>query len=320
MPILAADIGGTSSRLRLVEGSETLDEKDYSSQDYPNLNSILEHFIEENSALEMQAACLAVAGPVRDGKARVTNLPWEVYESRISEDFSIPQVKIINDFEAIGYALAILQPDDFYELQVGSPESTGTRALIGAGTGLGVAIVTRCGDRWQVLPGEGGHVDFAPRTTEQQALLDYLLQQNSRVSVEMLLSGPGLERIYEFICTQNGLDPSSARRTAASISSTALMGRDPLAVKTLEIFVEIYGAQAGNLALTSLATGGVFIAGGIAPKILSVLKRGEFIERFSDKSPMSDLLRSMPVRVVLNTRSGLMGAVQLASELANTST
>lgn len=320
MPILAADIGGTSSRLRLVEGDKILDEKDYSSQDYPHLNSILEHFLKANSAVTVQTACLAVAGPVRDGKARVTNLPWEVYESRISEDFSIPQVRIINDFEAIGYALAILQPDDFYELQVGLPQSVGTRALIGAGTGLGVAIVTRCGKRWQVLPGEGGHIDFAPRTTEQQALLDYLLQQNSRVSVEMLLSGPGLERIYEFICMQNGLDPSSARRSAESVSSTALLGRDPLAVKALDIFVEIYGAQAGNLALTSLATGGVFIAGGIAPKILSVLKRGEFMEKFLDKPPMNELLRNMPVRVVLNTRSGLMGAAQLAAEIANTST
>ncbi|MDH3947610.1 MAG: glucokinase [Gammaproteobacteria bacterium] len=320
MPILAADIGGTSTRLRLVHGVETLDEKDYSSQDYPDLNSILEHFIKANSPVDLQTACLAIAGPVRDGKARVTNLPWQVHESRIREDFAIPQVRIINDFEAIGYALAILQPDDFYELQAGSPDSVGTRALIGAGTGLGVAIVTRCGERWQVLPGEGGHVDFAPRTTEQQALLDYLQEQNARVSVEMLLSGPGLERIYEFICTQNGLDPSSARRTAASISSTALLGRDPLAVKTLDMFVEIFGAQAGNLALTSLATGGVFIAGGIAPKILSVLKRGDFIEKFSDKPPMSELLRSMPVRVVLNTRSGLLGAVQVASELANTST
>ena len=318
MPILAADIGGTSTRLRLVHGAETLDEKDYPSQDYPDLNSILDNFIKANSPVDLQSACLAVAGPVRDGTARVTNLPWEVHESLISEDFTIPQVRIINDFEAIGYALAILPPDDFYELQAGSPDSVGTRALIGAGTGLGVAIVTRCGERWQVLPGEGGHVDFAPRTAEQQALLDYLQQQSARVSVEMLLSGPGLERIYEFICTQNGINPGSVRRTAASISSTALIGRDPLAVKTLDLFVEIYGAQAGNLALTSLATGGVFIAGGIAPKILSLLKRGRFIEMFSDKPPMSELLHSMPVRVVLNTRSGLLGAVQVASEMVTT--
>lgn len=318
MPILAADIGGTSTRLRLVHGAETLDEKDYSSQDYPDLNSILDNFIKANSPVDLQSACLAVAGPVRDGTARVTNLPWEVHESLISEDFTIPQVRIINDFEAIGYALAILSPDDFYELQAGSPDSVGTRALIGAGTGLGVAIVTRCGERWQVLPGEGGHVDFAPRTAEQQALLDYLQQQSARVSVEMLLSGPGLERIYEFICTQNGINPGSVRRTAASISSIALIGRDPLAVKTLDLFVEIYGAQAGNLALTSLATGGVFIAGGIAPKILSLLKRGRFIEMFSDKPPMSELLHSMPVRVVLNTRSGLLGAVQVASEMVTT--
>ena len=318
MPILAADIGGTSTRLRLVEGAEILDEKDYSSQDHPNLNSILENFIKAHAPLDLQAACLAVAGPVREGIARVTNLPWVVQDRLISEEFNIPRVHIINDFEAIGYALAILQPEDFYELQAGSPESIGTRALIGAGTGLGVAIVTRCGGRWQVLPGEGGHIDFAPRSREQQALVDNLLEQNDRVSVEMLLSGPGLERIYKFICTQNGLDTDSARRTAASISSTALMGRDPLAVKALELFVEIYAAQAGNLALTSLATGGVFLAGGIAPKILPVLKQGRFIEVFADKPPMSDLLQSMPVRVVLNTRSGLLGAAQLAAEMLNT--
>ncbi len=318
MPILAADIGGTSTRLRLVHGAETLDEKDYSSQNYPDLNSILDNFIKANSPIDLQSACLAVAGPVREGKARVTNLPWEVHENLISKDFAIPHVRIINDFEAIGYALAKLQPNDFYELQAGSPDSVGTRALIGAGTGLGVAIVTRCGERWQVLPGEGGHVDFAPRTAEQQALLNYLQQESARVSVEMLLSGPGLERIYEFFCTRNGIDPNSVRRTAASISSTALIGRDPLAVKTLDLFVEIYGAQAGNLALTSLASGGVFIAGGIAPKILTLLKRGRFIEMFSDKPPMSELLHSMPVRVVLNTRSGLLGAVQVASEMANT--
>ncbi len=317
MPILAADIGGTSTRMRLVDGAEIIDEKDYSSQDYPNLNTLLENFLQPNSSIELQAACFAVAGPVRKGKARVTNLPWEVDASRLSEEFAIPRVRLINDFEAIGYGLATLQPDDFYELQAGSPDSVGTRALIGAGTGLGVAIVTRCGERWQVLPGEGGHVDFPPRTVAQQALLDYLLQQHPRVSVEMLLSGPGLEHIYEFICTQNGLDPGSARRTAASISSTALMGRDPLAVKALELFVEIYGAQAGNLALTSLATGGVFIAGGIAPKILAILKQGRFIEMFSDKPPMRELLQTMPVRVVMNTRSGLLGAVQLAAEMSN---
>jgi len=188
--------------------------------------------------------------------------------------------------------------------------------LIGAGTGLGVAIVTRCGERWQVLPGEGGHVDFGPRNAMQQALLDYLLEQTARVSVEMLLSGPGLERIYEFICFQHDIDPDSARRSAASISSTAMMGMDPLAVKTLELFVEIYGAQAGNLALISLATGGVFIAGGIAPKILSLLDSERFLNAFCDKPPMQDLLRSIPIRVVLNTRCGLLGAVQVASDLA----
>lgn len=316
MPILAADIGGTSCRLLLKDGSETVAEQDFPSQNYPDLNTVLHTFLTTHAEVTPDAACLAVAGPVRHGRARVTNLPWIIHETEISEAFTIPRVRIINDFEAIGFGLANLEPSDFYQLQTGLPDATGTRALIGAGTGLGVAIITRCGRRWQVLPGEGGHVDFAPRDAVQQALLDYLLQQTARVSVEMLLSGPGLERIYEFICFQHDIDPDSARRSAASISSTALMGMDPLAVKSLELFVEIYGAQAGNLALISMATGGVFIAGGIAPKILSLLDSERFLKAFCDKPPMNELLQSMPIRVVLNTRCGLLGAVQVASDLA----
>ena len=316
MPILAADIGGTSTRLLLKDGTDTIAEQDFPSQNYPDLNTILESFLKAHAETKPVAACLAVAGPVRHGNARVTNLPWVVNEADINEAFAIPRVRIINDFESVGYGLANLEPSDFHQLQTGLPDATGTRALIGAGTGLGVAIVTRCGKRWQVLPGEGGHVDFAPRNAMQQALLDYLLEQTARVSVEMLLSGPGLERIYEFICFQHDIDPDSARRSAASISSTAMMGMDPLAVKTLELFVEIYGAQAGNLALISLATGGVFIAGGIAPKILSLLGSERFLNAFCDKPPMQDLLRSIPIRVVLNTRCGLLGAVQVASDLA----
>jgi glucokinase len=316
MPILAADIGGTSCRLLLRDGSETVAEQDFPSQNYPDLNTVLHTFLTTHAEVTPDAACLAVAGPVRHGRARVTNLPWIIHETEISEAFTIPRVRIINDFEAIGFGLANLEPSDFYQLQTGLPDATGTRALIGAGTGLGVAIITRCGRRWQVLPGEGGHVDFAPRDAVQRALLDYLLQQTARVSVEMLLSGPGLERIYEFICFQHDIDPDSARRSAASISSTALMGMDPLAVKGLELFVEIYGAQAGNLALISMATGGVFIAGGIAPKILSLLDSERFLKAFCDKPPMNELLQSMPIRVVLNTRCGLLGAVQVASDLA----
>ncbi|MDX1823652.1 MAG: glucokinase [Thiohalomonadales bacterium] len=316
MSQLAADIGGTSTRLLLMDGADTVAEQDYSSQNYSDFNAILAEFLKTHPDIAPDVACLAVAGPVRAGRARVTNLPWVIQETEISEAFTIPRVRIINDFEATGYGLAKLEPSDFHQLQTGLPEATGTRALIGAGTGLGVAIITRCGKRWQVLPGEGGHVDFAPRNTMQQALLDYLLEQTARVSVEMLLSGPGLERIYEFICFQHDIDPDSARRSAASISSTALMGMDPMAVKTLELFVEIYGAQAGNLALISLATGGVFIAGGIAPKILSLLDNERFINAFCDKPPMTELLQSIPIRVVLNTRCGLLGAAQVATDLA----
>ncbi len=318
MFLLAADIGGTSTRLLLTDGAETVAEHDFPSQNYPDFIAILSEFLKSHPDVTPEVACLAVAGPVRAGRARVTNLPWVIDDTEISEVFSIPRVRILNDFEATGYGLVRLEPGDFYQLQTGLPEATGTRALIGAGTGLGMAIITRCGKRWQVLPGEGGHVDFAPRNAMQQALLDYLLQQTARVSVEMLLSGPGLERIYEFVCFQHDIDPESARRSAASISSTALMGMDPMAVKTLELFIEIYGAQAGNLALLSLATGGVFVAGGIAPKILSLLDSERFIHAFCDKPPMTELLQSIPIRVVLNTRCGLLGAAQVAVDLAST--
>lgn len=320
--ILAGDIGGTNTSLLLCQlpDMEVLAEQHYSSQDYPDLYAILNEFLADYPDIMLEAACLAVAGPVRDGVAHVTNLPWKVSESDIEAVFEIPRVRIINDFEAVGYALPYLQTNELYTLQSGNPELTGTRVLIGAGTGLGVAILSYCQDHWQVLPGEGGHVDFAPRSEQEQALLTDLLKQHSRVSIEMLVSGPGLERIYQFVCASSkAVHPEHQCVSAAEISAAALAGKDECAMEAIDLFVRIYGAQAGNLALTTLARGGVYIAGGIAPKLLDKLNDGIFIDAFRDKHPMTDLLRSIPVKVILNPRAGLTGAAQVASSLLATS-
>jgi glucokinase len=320
--ILAADVGGTTTRLRLCRRSDlqVVAEQHYASPNYPDLQSILSRFLEGQSGFDLQAACVAVAGPVRHGQARVTNLPWIVTETELAEKLGTSRVSIVNDFEAIGHVLPYLPAEDFSSLQVGQPDPTGTRLIIGAGTGLGTAILTRCGTDWKVLPGEGGHMDFAPRGGQQQDLLNWLLQGYPRVSIEMLVSGPGLERIYAFLAGGGAQSKEKDWPDAAVISNRALAGEEKLAMAALDLFVSIYAAQAANLALVALSTGGVFLAGGIAPRLQSKLDDGSFITTFDDKPPMSDLLVKMPVNIILNSQAGLEGAARLARSLALAST
>lgn len=321
--ILAADVGGTTTRLRLCRLSDlqVVAEQHYASPHYPDLQSILSRFLKDQSGVDLQAVCVAVAGPVRHGQARVTNLPWVVTETELAEKLGTSRVSIVNDFEAIGHVLSHLPAEDFSSLQAGQPDPIGTRLIIGAGTGLGTAILTRCGTDWKVLPGEGGHMDFAPRGGQQQDLLNWLLQGYPRVSIEMLVSGPGLERIYAFLA---GRRPQSEEEQdwpdAAVISNRALAGEEKLAMAALDLFVSIYAAQAANLALAALSTGGVYLAGGIAPRLQSKLDDGSFITTFHDKPPMSDLLVKMPVNIILNSQAGLEGAARLARSLALAST
>lgn len=328
MRILAGDIGGTKTALQLAEiDGATLHpiaERRYESAQYPDLELIVEDFLVGEGAARNPpiTACFAVAGPVRGQRARVTNLPWNLDAELLQQRLGIANVMLINDFQGVGYGVAALEEDGLLVLQAGEPVPGGTRALLGAGTGLGQALLVWTGERYRVLGTEGGHVDFAPRDALELELLEHLLRSHHRVSYETLLSGRGLVRIFEFLRDSGRGAPDAELAAAlaegdpaAAIANFALGGRDPLAVQALQRFVEIYGAQAGNLALNCLPTGGLYIGGGIAPKILPALQDGRFMEAFRAKAPMAEVLASIPVSVVLDDRTGLYGAREVARQL-----
>ena len=321
MLILAGDVGGTKTSLILSNYTDskvqTLFQQSYPSKNYNDFFSIFEEFLLKDAQINtpLKAACIAIAGPVQNRTAIVTNLPWVVSEQKLKERFNINYVKLINDFQAVGYGLASLGKDDLETLQQGKPDIRGTKALIGAGTGLGEGIIVTDNGHTQILPSEGGRTDFAPRDEFDIELLKYLVRQKKRVACESILSGKGLIRICEFLRAHGlGKEPAELRKilkthdAAAEISTYGLEGKDHLAELALHHFTKIYGAIAGNLALTTLATGGVYIAGGIAPKIINKLKDGTFIDSFNDNPKMSTILKNIPVHVVLNDSIGLIGA------------
>lgn len=331
MKVLAADIGGTKTLLQITDWTEeppqVLLEQRYPSADYPRFDDLLQAFLAESgdAAGDLAGACFAVAGPTAEGKASATNLPWLLDAAHLQVEFRLPQVTLINDFRAIGYGIESLKPDDLAVLQSGEPKAKWLQAIIGAGTGLGQALRVwqDQGARYQVLPTEGGHADFAPQGEVQIELLRYLSRRLDHISYERLLSGAGLVTLYHFLKETSGIAEEPALRQAleegdpaAAISRFALEQRDPLAGQALDLFARIYGAQAGNLALTCLSRGGVFLAGGIAPKILAQLQAGGFVEAFLSKGRLSDLMREIPVKVILEPKVGLLGAAQLAAQLA----
>lgn len=323
MLALAGDIGGTKTLLQLVDVQDgeprTVSERSFSSQEYPDLTAIVREFLADTDHNPPDSACFAVAGPVRAQRADITYLPWRLDAAQLSQRLTIPRVELINDFQGIGYGIETLHDDDLLTLQAGHPEPRGTRAILGAGTGLGEGILAWQGERYLMIASEGGHSDFAPRNEKEIELLRYLLQKQQRVSYDDLLSGKGLVAILHFLqryhghtirhALQQAMDEGDA---AAAISRSALAGEDPLATEALEIFVGIYGAQAGNLALTCKATGGIYIAGGIAAKILDLMKSPGFIEAFGNKPPMRELLAEIPVYIVVNPKVGVQGAMKRA--------
>jgi len=325
MPILAGDIGGTKTLLQLKDGDEVLLERRFDSGAFDGFEALLEDFLSLAGRLAkggVTAACIGVAGPVQGRRARVTNLPWRLDADALQARFGIPRLRLINDFQAVGLGLDTLGDDDLYVLQRGEARAGAPRALIGAGTGLGEGILVWRGDRYEVLASEGGHVDFAPTDERQRRLLDWLSARQSRVSYENIVSGPGLETLYRFHAAHfpgrasaSLLSALEAGEGASAISRAAAQG-DPLAEQTLDMFVKIYGAQAGNLALTCLAAGGVYIAGGIAPRMVERLAGGAFMAAFRDKGGMGELLARYPVYVVMNSRVGLQGAAEMAARLS----
>ncbi|NOX75852.1 MAG: glucokinase [Gammaproteobacteria bacterium] len=345
MPLLAADIGGTKTWLQITERrtKETqgtmavLYQQRYVSGRYGNFDTLLAEFLRAAAQAGVPAptvACIGVAGPVgttgpQHQRARVTNLPWVLDSHVLAEKFSFTQCRLINDFQAAGYGIDTLGSEDILVLQEGQARARGARVVIGAGTGLGQALLVWTpdghGGYYDVLPSEGGHGDFAPAGPQQRELLMFLARSQPRVCVEDVLSGRGLVNVYRFLAQQWPERVSVAIATAletddapAAISAAALSpesAQDTLASEALDLFIAIYGAQAGNLALTCLATGGVYITGGIAPRIESRLRQGGFIDAFRDKGPMSALVEGFSVSVVLNPQVGLQGAALAATRL-----
>ena len=294
----------------------------YDSASFASLEQVVAGFLSDFPSLSLAAACFGVAGPVQGGRANITNLPWQIDEASIAAEFRIPQVRLINDFQAVAYGIEALDSQDLVTLQAGVPQACGVRAVIGAGTGLGEGFMVWQGGYYEAFPSEGSHADFAPVDALQIELLSYLAMRYGHVSYERLVSGPGLVDIFEFMCTSRGQQVTAELQSAikagdpaAAISDFAVGGKDDLAVSALALFARIYGAEAGNLALKVLARGGVYIAGGIAPQIMGKLEDGEFLRAFADKGRFAGLLGDIPVHVVLNPKVGLMGAARVAERL-----
>lgn len=315
--LLGADIGGTHSRFALAPQTEGSRQRIvrrgvFPSRSSGSLEGLLHQFLSGSAAATIAAAAIAVAGPVHAGRAVLTNLPWEVDAAKLERQLSAP-VALLNDFSAVAFGLSELDADDLLTLQAGTPVHRAPRLLVGAGTGLGVAQLIHDGTAYRPLPSEGGHTDFAPQGTLQMELLRHLAQRHGHVSWERVVSGLGIEAIYEFLCERAGrID----QRDAAEIGAAALAGSDPISIQTIDLFVAAYGAFAGNLALTLLPRGGVYVAGGVAPRILPKLTEGTFMEAFADKGRFRELMAELPVCVVRNDDCGLLGALAAARELA----
>ena len=340
--ILAGDVGGTKTNLAIYSPEagprKPLAEATFPSARYPSLEAIVREFLARTNAdapsewrapservsesasqqVEVDRASFGVAGPVRAGRAAITNLPWVIEETRVQETLNLSAVRLLNDLEATAYAVPFLEPDDLHTLNEGEPAPGGAIAIVAPGTGLGEGYLTWDGSRYLAHPSEGGHSDFAPHAPFATELLRYLQDRFDHVSCERVCSGQGIPNIYAYLRDSGHADEPAwlAERLAAAgdptpvIANTALDREKscPLCVATLDAFVSILGAEAGNLAIKVLATGGVYLGGGIPPRILPALEKGQFMETFQRKGRLSDLMARMPVHVILNPKVALLGA------------
>lgn len=349
--ILAGDIGGTKTNLALyewtAERTEPIRLESFPSRDYTSLEDILQEFLEpptpptvregstpaesgsadetkqSTEAITLAAACFGIAGPVIDNHSQTTNLPWIVDGAKIARQFNIPRVQLLNDLESTAYGILLLRPDEIEVLNPGvSPKKRQALALIAAGTGLGEAILFWDGKSYRPMPSEGGHADFAPNNDNEIELLRYLRSQYLHVSYERVLSGPGLHAIYEYLRDTKKNEPTwlaekvKAGNPAAEIAEAGLKGQADIAKQALDLFASIYGAEAGNLALKALALDGVYIGGGIAPKLIQKLQDGTFMKAFTNKGRYKRLMTNMPVKVVMNQQAALLGAASVAAALS----
>jgi glucokinase len=326
--ILAGDVGGTKVHLALYSFdhgklSHIRDEK-FPAQHYTGLEDIVRKFLNESGDPEVTAACFGVPGPVRDGRLKLTNLPWTLDTQELAPALKIEHLFLINDLEANGYGIPELSSEQIFELSPGDASTEGNRGLVSAGTGLGEAILVWNGKTHIPLASEGGHCDFSARTEIEIELLRYLQRTlRGRVSFERVVSGLGLKNVYSFLRDEKGMDEPAWLKERmqledpnAVIGELAEAGTNELCTRTLDIFVSSYGAEAGNLALKALAVGGMYLGGGIAPKILKKMNDGTFMKAFTDKGRLSGLLIHTPVRIILESRAALMGAAAYADARA----
>ncbi len=329
--ILAGDVGGTKTNLGLFEregdGLRLIRSDKLHSPDFPGLSAAIHAFLDAGPVGgPLEAACFGIPGPVIENRASTPNLAWVVDGALVAADVQVPAVALINDLVATAEGIPLLGPEELATLQEGSPEPEGNRVLIAAGTGLGMAMLPRVGDRWAPIASEGGHADYPPRTEDEIDLLRYLRERFGRVSAERVVSGPGLFHVYNFLRDARRMPETPRVREALGrgeepakiIGEAALAtGADgcELCSRALDLFVAVYGALAGNLALLGTATGGVYLGGGIAPKILPRLAGGLFLQAFTAKGRFVPYLEKLPVRVILNDRAALLGAARHASRL-----
>jgi len=328
MSLLVADVGGTKTvlaRARPTEGGLLLDqERRYPSGDFASFEDLIRAYLAETGE-GPTGAVFALAGPVRDGRCEITNLPWLIDSRRLRQRFAWPQVHLINDLEAVAWGIPALAAADLAVLQPGEEGARGNACVLAAGTGLGEAGLFWDGQRHHPFATEGGHADFAPASALEEELLGWLRQRHGHVSWERLVSGLGIGNLYRFLAERQAGLRDQARRggqagevppilneagadLAGTIAARAVAGSCPLCRATMDLFARLYGREAGNMALKHLALGGVYLGGGIAPRNLALLGAGGFLEAFLDKGRMTPLLQRMPVKVILNPRVALYGA------------
>ena len=326
---LAGDIGGTKTRLAIIEviGRQVRIEREanYPSRNYPIFEELLGDFLSDADI--PRHAAFGIAGPVQGRAVQTTNLPWHIDADALQQQFGLAHCTLLNDLEATAYGLPALGADDLLTLQAGAPDACGNAAVIAAGTGLGEAGLFWDGQRHHPFATEGGHASFSPSDELEIALLRYLEQWHRHVSWERVVSGMGLLSLHEFLRSYRHAtapqwlnEEMRSGDAAAAITDAALSGRDEICVETLDWFVRLYGAEAGNLALKVMSRGGLYLGGGIAPKILPLLQGATFLEAFLNKGRMRPLLEAMPVKVILNDRAALFGAALRAAQLANNAT
>jgi glucokinase len=321
--ILAGDLGGTKTLLGLFEPGtrrpRQVVSRTYPTQEFDSFTALLDAFAADTqSAIAVDTVAVGVAGPIVDQRAKLTNIDWNVSVAEIAGRVGTQRVALLNDLEAMSYSVTVLDDDELVTLQQGTPRADGNAAVIAAGTGLGQAYLHYIRGGLLPVASEGGHADFAARTDREFGLARLLREKYGRAEVEQVLSGPGLVNIHAY--THDGEACASVSGVAlseqpAAVSEAALSGRCYRCVQALEMFVDAYGAEAGNLGLRGVATAGVFVGGGIAPKILAKLTDGRFMSAFRAKAPMTDLVASMPVHVIVNPDAGLLGAAVAAQRL-----